>query len=130
MTPASTTTTDSGEKSMTTQQILDRHITAFLACDIEGVLSDYANDIVFFTANGPLRGISAVRPLFEVLIAEFRQPGSRFDMKQALVDGDHAYILWQAETYANVYEMATDTFVVRDGRIVAQSFTASIRPKA
>jgi hypothetical protein len=28
-----------------------------------------------------------------------------------------------------VYELATDTFVVRDGRIVAQSYTASIRPK-
>ena len=29
----------------------------------------------------------------------------------------------------NVYEMATDTFVVRDGKIVAQSFTSKITPK-
>jgi hypothetical protein len=28
-----------------------------------------------------------------------------------------------------VYEMATDTFVVRDGKIVAQSFTGKITPK-
>ena len=49
-------------------------------------------------------------------------------MKQQLVDGDYAYILWTAETADNVYELATDTFVVQQGKIVAQSFTAKIRP--
>jgi len=29
----------------------------------------------------------------------------------------------------NVYEVGTDTFVVRDGKIVAQSFAARITPK-
>jgi hypothetical protein len=33
-----------------------------------------------------------------------------------------------AETADNVYEMTTDTFVVRDGKIVAQSF-AAITPR-
>jgi hypothetical protein len=28
-----------------------------------------------------------------------------------------------------MYELATDTFVVRDGKIVAQSFTGKITPK-
>jgi ketosteroid isomerase-like protein len=113
----------------TTREILDHHLNAFFSYDVSGVLSDYGNDIVFFTADGPLNGVDAVRPLFETLIAEFRQPGSRFNMQQYFVAGNHGYILWNAETPANVYEMATDTFVVRDGRIVAQSYTASIRPK-
>jgi hypothetical protein len=42
------------------------------------------------------------------------------------VEGDYAYILWSADTADNVYEMATDTFVVRNGKIVAQSFTGKI----
>lgn len=113
----------------TTREILDRHINAFLACDVPGVLSDYGKDIVLLTANGPLRGIDGVRPLFETLIAEFKQPGSRFNLTNLHVEGDYGYILWNAETPDNVYETATDTFVVRDGRIVAQSYTASIRPK-
>ena len=50
-------------------------------------------------------------------------------MKQQLVEGDYAYILWTAETDDNAYELVTDTFVVREGRIVAQSFTAKITPK-
>lgn len=113
----------------TTREILDHHLAAFFADDLEGVLSDYGEDIVFFTADGPLSGVDAVRPFFEPLLAEFRQPGSSFDMKQYFVDGNHGYILWSAETPDNVYEMATDTFVVREGRIVAQSYTARVRPK-
>lgn len=113
----------------TTQQILERHLSAFLAFDVPGVMSDYGRDIVFFTPNGPLTGVDGVRPLFEALVAEFKQPGSRFNLTKLHVAGDYGYILWDAETPDNVYETATDTFVVRDGRIVAQSYTASIRPK-
>ena len=50
-------------------------------------------------------------------------------MKQQFIDGDYAYILWTAETADNVYEVATDTFVVRDGKIVAQSFTGKVTPR-
>jgi hypothetical protein len=63
------------------------------------------------------------------MIAEFGKPGSTFSMKQQSIEGDYAYILWTAETPDNVYEMATDTFVVRDGKIVAQSFAGKITPK-
>ena len=75
------------------------------------------------------RGVDAIRSLFEALIAEFGKPGATFQMKQQLVEGDYAYILWTAETADNAYELVTDTFVVREGRIVAQSFTAKITPK-
>jgi ketosteroid isomerase-like protein len=112
-----------------TREILDRHLTAFSKRDVKGVLSDYAKEIVFFTANGPLNGVKAIRPLFETLIAEFSKPGSSFNLEQYFIEGNHGYILWNAETADNVYEMATDTFVVRDGKIVAQSYTARILPK-
>ena len=51
-------------------------------------------------------------------------------MRRQFIEGDYAYILWTAETADNVYEVGTDTFVVRDGKIVAQSFTGKIVPKA
>jgi len=112
-----------------TNDVLDHHLKAFDQGDLNGVLSDYAPDAVLFTKDGPLKGVDAIRPLFEVLIAEFGQPKATFKMKQQLVEGDYIYILWTAETADNVYELATDTFVVREGKIVAQSFTAKITPK-
>lgn len=82
-----------------------------------------------FIPGGPLRSIDAIRTLFQEMIAEFGKPGAVFNMEQQFVEGDHAYILWTAETADNVYEFATDTFVVRDGKIVAQSFASKVRPK-
>ena len=66
---------------------------------------------------------------FRLFFAEFAKPGASFSMRQQYVDGDYAYILWSAETADNSYEAATDTFVVRNGKIVAQSFAAKIIPK-
>ena len=68
--------------------------------------------------------------MFEALFAEFGKPDATFKMKRQLVEGDYAYILWTAETADNVHEVGTDTFVVRDGKIVAQSFAGKITPKA
>jgi ketosteroid isomerase-like protein len=114
---------------MTTSDVLDRHLKCFAERDVEGVLADYSADVVFFSPAGPLKGPEAVTPLFQGLVAEFVKPGSSFTMLQRCVEGDHAYIIWTAETADNSYEFATDTFVVRDGKIVAQSFAAKVRPK-
>ena len=112
-----------------TKEILEHHLKSFDEGDLEGVLSDYAPGAVLFTAEGPLRGVDSIRPVFRAFIAEFGKPGATFKMKQQFVEGDYAYILWTAETADNVYELATDTFVIRNGKIVAQSFTAKITPK-
>ena len=112
-----------------TKDVLEHHLKCFDDGDLEGILSDYAPSAVLFTSDGPLRGADAIRPLFKAMIAEFGKPGATFSMKQQSVEGDYAYIVWSAETADNVYEMATDTFVVRDGKIVAQSFAGKITPK-
>jgi ketosteroid isomerase-like protein len=112
-----------------TSEVLDRHLRSFAEHDIDGVLADYAPDSVLFVEAGPLKGPGAIRPLFETLISEFAKPGSSFTMQRRHIDGEHAYILWNAETADNLYKFATDTFVVRNGKIVAQSFAARVAPK-
>jgi ketosteroid isomerase-like protein len=109
--------------------VLDHHLKAFADYDLDGVLADYSPDATFFARTGPLKGPGAIKPLFERLVSEFRKPGSSFTMQQRWIDGDHAYILWTAETAENSYEFATDTFVVRNGKIVAQSFAPKVQPK-
>jgi len=114
---------------LSTSDVLDRHLKCFAERDLDGVLADYSSDAVLFVPTGPLRGPGAIKPLFQGLVSEFAKPGSSFTMQQRCIDGDHAYIVWTAETSDNSYEFATDTFVVRNGKIVAQSFAAKIRPK-
>ena len=117
------------EHMTSTKEIIDHHLSAFAEGDLQGVLSDYAPGVVFFTQNGPLKGVGEIRPLFQAMFTEFAKPGATFRMKEQFVEGDHAYILWTAETADNVYELGTDTFVVRNGKIIAQSFTGKITRK-
>lgn len=118
------------QKAIGTQDILDHHLQCFADGDLEGILSDYAPDAVLFTADGALRGPGEIRPLFEALLAEFGKPGASFSLRRQLVDSDCAYIVWHAATADNVYELGTDTFVVRDGKIAVQSFAGKITPRA
>lgn len=112
-----------------TEQVLAHHLECFGRGDLDGILADYSSTAVMFTPEGPLKGPAVLRPFFQAIFAEFGKPGTSFSMNHRSVDGDYAYILWSAETVDNVYEMGTDTFVVRDGNIMAHSFAGKIRPK-
>lgn len=112
-----------------TKDILDNHLSAFFKRDLHAVLSDYAADAVMFTQGGTLKGADGIRPLFQSLFAEFGKGRPTFNMLRQTIEGDCGYIVWTAETADNVYELATDTFVVRNGKIAAQSFTAKTIPK-
>ena len=114
----------------TTSEVVEQHLKCFYENDLDGVLADYASDAVLFTPGNPLKGRDAMELFFKELLAEFAKPGASFSMREQRVEGDYAYILWRAETADNFYEAATDTFVVRNGKIVAQSFAAEITPKS
>ena len=113
----------------TTGDVLDQHLRCFGENDLEGVVADYSSDAVLFVPDRALKGPDAIKPFFQAFFAEFAKPGASFSMRQRYVDGDYAYILWSAETADHSYEAATDTFVVRNGKIVAQSFAAKVTPK-
>ena len=112
-----------------TKEVVDHHLKCFAEGDLDGILSDYSTGAVMFTPDGPLMGTNAMTPLFQAIFAEFGKPGTVFNLQHKSVEGDYAYILWTAETADNVYEIMTDTFVVQNGKIVAQSFAGKIVPK-
>ncbi len=113
-----------------TKNVIDNHLKSFGEGDLNGILSDYAPGAVLFTPDGPLKGVDAIGTLFQAMLTEFGKPGATFSLKHLTVEGDIGYILWTAETADNVYEVGTDTFVVRDGKIAVQSFAGKIMPKA
>src|ERR1700719_237266 len=103
------------QEMTSTKDILDHHLKCFGEGNLEGTLADYSSEAELFTPAGPLKGRDAIRPLFQALFSEFAKPGASFVM-HLQCEGDYACLLWNAETADNVYETATDTFVVRDGK--------------
>ena len=89
---------------LSTNDVLERHLRSFAERDVDGVLADYSPDAVLFSPAGPLKGPGAIKPLFQTLVSEFRKPGSSFTMLLRSIEGDHAYIVWTAETADNSYD--------------------------
>ena len=120
---------------MSTKEVLDRHLKCLGAGDLAGFLADYASDVVVFRplgfagAGGIARGLAEARPAFAALFAEFSPGSTRFEVRQQEIEGDYAYILWEAETAENIYEVGSDTYVIKGGKIVFQSFAGKIVPK-
>jgi len=118
---------------MSTKEVLERHLKCFGDGDLAGLLADYVPDTVVFRPNGfggpgggVAKGPTALRAVFSIVLGEFARPGTRFEMRQQAIEGDYGYIVWEAETGQNVYELGSDTFIVKDGKIIAQSIAAKI----
>ncbi len=114
----------------TTQKVLAHHLEFFGKLDLAATMADYADEATFFSQGGVLHGSNAIRQFFGTLFEEFGKPGMSFDLDQQEVDGDTAYIVWKAESADNVFEIGTDTFIVRNGKIVTQTFARKITPKS
>lgn len=119
-------TTDTSQQTL---QALQNHIAAFGRGDVDAIMADYAEDAVFYTPDGALRGKAAFRPLFEDLVAKF-PPGSSVELKQQIIDRDLAYIVWSGESDQLRIRFATDTLLVRDGKIHRQTFAAQMESKS
>jgi ketosteroid isomerase-like protein len=113
---------------MTTREVLDHHLGAFTAGDIDGLLQDYTDESVIMTADGIVRA-DGLRAAFEHLLTGLFSPATyRIDVDAMHVEGDVAFIVWHAECAGADVVMATDTFVVHDGKIAVQTFAAKVVP--
>ncbi len=113
-----------------TQEVLDHHLQAFGAGDLDGILEDFNDESVIIAPDGVRRSRQERLEFFSTLFAEFAKPGMSFSMNQQVVDGEIAYIRWSAETADNTYELGTDTFLIRNGKIVTQTFATKTTPKS
>jgi hypothetical protein len=108
--------------SESTKATVDNHLQAFFRKSVDGVVQDYAKDSILITSDGPIRGLSEIRNFFKTFI-ETMPAGflEAFKMQRQEFVGEIGYIVWDVSPWVH---FATDTFVVRDGKIVMQTFAA------
>ena len=112
-----------------TEETLLEHLQAFGSGDVDAIMSDYDEAAVFIKPDGPLRGRAEIRSLFESLLADL-PPGSALEVSEQIIEGEIAYIVWSGESEKLKIPFATDTFIVRDGKIIAQTLAAQMEKKA
>lgn len=112
---------DESQRARSTQDVFAHHLQAF-AQGVDALVSDYTEQSSIVVQSGTLTGLAAIRQFFEGFLQDI-QPGfwEAFKIQRQEVCADVAYLVWEARPFV---AMATDTLVVRDGRIHVQTFTA------
>ncbi len=110
---------------MDTRSVVERHLRALLAGDVEAVIDGFHDDAVLVAPDGVLRGRRELTEGFERLVDGLFAPGTfTFTLDTFTVAGDAALVTWHGDCTGTRVAFASESFVVRDGRIAAQTSTA------
>ena len=105
--------------SASTASVLQKHLRAAVV-GVDALMDDYTDESVLISHEATYRGLGGIRSFFTALFMEL--PADFFaamKIRRQEVVGELAYILWDREPFSQ----ATDTFVVREGKIALQTFT-------
>lgn len=110
---------ESIQKAMSTAAVLQNHIRA-AKVGVDAVMQDYTEHSVLITHDATYRGLAEIRDFFTALFSAL--PAGFFDelkMNRQEIVGEVAYVLWERKPQI---ARATDTFIVRNGKILVQTF--------
>jgi hypothetical protein len=103
-----------------TREVLEHHIDLRLAGRLEDDLQEnYAADVVAISLPGAGSGPDAVRAMASDL--DRAVPDATFRIDRLLVEGEFGMLVWSAESPVGSVSDGTDSFAVRDGKIVAHT---------
>lgn len=105
-----------------TKSVLDHHWVAFKANNLDETMKDYTDESVLITPNATYRGLSEIRENFVNAFRLFPKDSSTFSLDKTIVVKDVGYILWKSKTPSFNLTYGTDTFIIRDGKIVRQTY--------
>lgn len=103
----------------TPQEVFAHHAEALGGGDLEGIVADYAEDAVFISPAGVLRGQGGIRTAFTQLLADV--PNADWTLKTQIFEGDVFFLEWAADAGATFADDGVDTFVFSDGLIQVQT---------
>ncbi|MFC0623296.1 YetF domain-containing protein [Kribbella deserti] len=113
--------------SRPTSAVIEAHLHCRRSRDVESDLScNYSHDVVLLSAEGVNRGHDGVRRLAGILHSYLDHNGE-WSCVRLQIDGEIAVLQWRGTGPGLRIHDGVDTFVVRDGRIVAQTIHYSTR---
>lgn len=106
---------------LTTEEVLQNHLQA-AGKGVDAIMEDFTEESVMITHDATYHGLEEIRGFFSALLDPLPEEFlDAFTVTRRVVIDEVAYIIWEARPWV---ESATDTFVVRDGKIRYQTFTA------
>jgi hypothetical protein len=104
-------------------------LAAFGSGNVAALVGQYRPDAVVITPMGVLNEPAQIKAMIEGIIAEFGQPGTKFELISQGAVGEVVTFVWKADTAKNVYDLGAETYVLKDGMVAYQTFAAKVAPK-
>jgi hypothetical protein len=106
--------------------VFESHLALRKVHDLDGdIATNYAEDVVLMTLTGVFRGHTGVR----ACAAELHRylPEGDYEYVLRMVEGEVAFLVWTGKSRAGEVHDGADTFLIRDGRIVAQTIHFTVQ---
>jgi uncharacterized protein (TIGR02246 family) len=101
----------------TVKEVLDRHVAAFGGGNLDEVMADYADEAVAISSRGNVVvGKEAIRAAFAPFMTGAL---GGMEVQVESIHGEIAFTVWKAA----ITPFGTDTFVIKDGQIVAHTIS-------
>lgn len=112
--------------TQSTEAVVRKHLDAFVTKKgIAAILADYDDDACLHSEAKVYCGKQEISDFFVDFIGSLPVGAAEcFSLRSLRADGTLAYITWSA---GDDIPLGTDTFVVRDGKIVSQTFAMYAR---
>ena len=121
---------DSSIDEALTKRVLDHYIQTFQQNDLEGVMADYTEESILVTPDRTFTGLAEIRENFVGAFQALPTKGTTMTLTKSLASKDIGYMVWKATTPTLEFRYATDTFVIRNGKILRQTYAGEVAPVA
>ena len=106
---------------LSADEVFDHHLSVFGSGNIDEILTDYTKDTIMIYGERFWHGLDGARDFFHMWLDELIPVGSRFDLINRVAVDDWLHITWSAESPRYRFDFGTNTFLIRDGKILRQT---------
>jgi len=112
-----------------TKEVWEHHCFAFANANIDDVMFDFADDAIYVTTNKVIRNKENIRKQYDGHFKSL-EVGSTSKIVSETIEGEIVSFEWTADTPSIYIPDGVDTFVIRNGFIVAQTVRGTVIIKA
>jgi hypothetical protein len=106
---------------MNPENVFQHHLEALGKNDIDELMTDYSEESEIWTPDGAITGLIAISSFFTYAFTLFPKDKTHLEIKKMIVKDCKVYVVWIADSPIVNVPFATDSFEIKDGKILWQS---------